>query len=224
MVVLDVADEEMPRLVVEKLRPAVEERRVVLVPLQDERGAGAPPIAAPQVLHLSTDQEPGVAPGVEQQPGGQRRSRGLAVGPRHHDRGLLRQEVLPDGLWHREDGDLPPVRLGGLDVVAERGVPHDDAVAAGGHVFGRKPPRDRNLEGVEQRGHRRIQVECASRDAVPLLGEERGERRHGRASDRHEVDGFRFRHGPRKRRESPAKAPDSGISAGQPEFDGFGIL
>ena len=27
-------------------------------------------------------------------------------------------------------------------------------------------------------------------------GEERGERRHGRASDRHEVNSFQFRHGP----------------------------
>src|SRR5262249_56969681 len=98
----------MSRLIVEKLGPAIEEGRVVLVPLQYEMGPGAVSITASEVLHLAADQKTRVAARVKKQPRGQCGSRGLAVRPGDDDGGLAGQEVFRDSLWHREDRQAPP--------------------------------------------------------------------------------------------------------------------
>ena len=170
---LDVADEEVPRLVVQELRAAVEERRVVLVALEHEVRPGAPPIAAAEVLHLAADEEARVAARVEQQPGRQRRGRRLAVRAGDDDGGLSRQQVLPHRLRQREDGQAPARRLGRLDVVAERGVPDDDGVAVRRHVLGARTPCATGIpRRLEDGRHGRVEGAVAAGDAVALL--ERG--------------------------------------------------
>ncbi len=194
VVVLDVADEEMPRLVVQELRTAVEERRVVLVALEDEGRAASAPVAVAEVAHLAADEKARIAPRVEQQPRRQRRGRRLAVRPRDDDGGPARQQVLPHGLWQGEDGQTAPRGLGRLDVVAQRRVADDDGVAIRRHVLGRKALRDRDAQLREQGGHGRVEGAVASGHDVALFPQEGGQGHHGRPAHRHEVKVTDFAH------------------------------
>ncbi len=194
VVELDVADEEVPGLVVEELGPAVEERRVVLVALEDEVRAAPAPVAPAEVLHLPADDEARVSPGVEQEPGGQGRGRRLAVRPGDDDRGLPGQQMFPDRLWQGEDRQAAAGRLGRLDVVAESGVADDDHVAVGGDVARCEALRDGDAEPLEGRRHGRVEGPVAPGDAVALLQQQGGQRDHGRPADRDEVKAADFRH------------------------------
>src|SRR6266508_4324361 len=94
----DVADEEVPGLVVEKLRSAVEEGGVVLVPLEHEVRPSSPSISAGKVFHLAADQEARVAAGIQEQPGEKSRGGRLAVSARDDDGDFSRKKVLAHSL------------------------------------------------------------------------------------------------------------------------------
>ena len=98
---LDVVQQERVRVVVQKLRTFVEERRVVFVAFDDELR----PVAELEVL-IEIERDPAddharIASGRFQQPRHQRRRRGLAVRPGHDDRMLPFDEELMDRLGHR---------------------------------------------------------------------------------------------------------------------------
>ena len=140
MIELDVADEEVLRLVVQELGAAVEERRVVLVAFEHEVGPGAAAITPAEILHLAADEEARIPSGVEEQPRRQRRGRRLAVGPRDDDRGLPRQQVLAHRLWQREDRQARGATASAASTLSrERRVPDDDHVAVGRDVLGGEP-------------------------------------------------------------------------------------
>ena len=190
MVVLDVADEEVPRLIVQKLRPAVEEGGVVFVSLEDEVRPRAAPVAPAEVAHLAPDEESGIPSRVEKQPGRQGRRRRLAVGAGDDDGNLVRQQILAHGLRQGKDGDASPRRFGGLDVVARRRVPDDDRVAVRRDVLGGKALEYRDLERFEQGRHRRIKIEVASGDPVPGFCQESRQGDHGGSADADHVKAF----------------------------------
>ena len=152
VVVLDVADEEMPRLVVQELRSPVEEGRVVLVALEDEvrarARAGSPGRGS---CDLAADEEPGIAARVEQQPGRQRRSRGLAVRPGDDDGGLAAGggTGAPPVAWRGQAG---PRRAASAASTLSRSaaLPTTTAVAVGRDVLGREPVGDGDPEALEQ--------------------------------------------------------------------------
>ena len=103
-------------------------------------------------------------------------------------------DVFPGSRYFRiacgkeRTGSCRAGRLGRLDVVPRRGVADDDDVAVRGHVVGGKASGYGDLEGLEQGGHRRIEVELAAGDAMAGLGEQGGERDHRRSADADEVD------------------------------------
>src|SRR4029077_9354801 len=80
MVILEVVQSQRARMVVHELRAFVEERRVVLVRLDDEVRSRAAARAHTEVRRHATDEKPGVAAGVLQDPRQERCGRGLAVG------------------------------------------------------------------------------------------------------------------------------------------------
>jgi hypothetical protein len=194
VVVLDVADEEVPGLVVEEFGAAVEESRVVLVALEDEVGALSAPVSAAEVLHLAAHQKARLPPRIEQKPGRQGRGRRLAVRAGDDDRGPAGQQVPPDGLWQGEDGKAAARGLGRLDVVAQGRIADDDGVAVGRDVLGRETLRDRDAELLDQGGHGRVERAVAARNAVAFLEQEGRQRDHGGAADRDEVETAVFAH------------------------------
>jgi hypothetical protein len=107
VVELDVVQQQRPGPVVQELRPPVEESRVVLVSLQEKDGPRAVAEPPAEVLHLSTDEKPGVAPRVEQEPGEESRCGRLAVRSGDHDRLFFRQEISLDRLGHGDVGKAP---------------------------------------------------------------------------------------------------------------------
>src|SRR5262252_1032239 len=96
-------------LVVQELGSAVEERRVVFVPLEDEVAAGSSAVPAAEVHHLAADQETGIPARIEEEPGEKGGRRRLTMRSRDHDGGLAGQQVLLHRLWQREDRKASPV-------------------------------------------------------------------------------------------------------------------
>jgi hypothetical protein len=80
MVVLEVVQDHGARTVVHELCALVEERRVVLIRLDDEVRPRSEPRAHAEVIRHAADQKAGVAPRMLEDPGEERGGRGLAMG------------------------------------------------------------------------------------------------------------------------------------------------
>ena len=113
---LDVVDHADVREVLEELRGLVEERAVVLVPLDHELAATSNPVAALEVLGNAADEDTGICTAVCQEPPGQRGRRRLAMRARDHDRPRPPEEVIAHGFGQRavaESCDPGPLRARG---------------------------------------------------------------------------------------------------------------
>ena len=137
---------------------------------------------------VRADEEARVAPGIEQEPGRQGRGGRLPMGSRDDHRGLSRQQVLPHGLWQREDRKAPADGFGRLDVVAKGRVPDHDRVALRGNVLRSEPRGERDPEALEGGRHGRIELAVATGDPVALLEQEGRQGDHGRPAHGHEVE------------------------------------
>ena len=116
VVELDVADHGNVRQVLQELRGLVEERAVVVVPLDDELSPAANSVAAVEVFGDTADEHAGIGAAVSQEPSGQRRRRGLAVSTRYDDRPRSPQKMIADGFRQRAVANLPgraPLRAPG---------------------------------------------------------------------------------------------------------------
>jgi hypothetical protein len=188
VVVLDAGQQQRLRPVVEELGAAVEVGGVVLVPFDDEAGAGAGMEAARQVARHAADEVARIGAALRVDPGRDGRGRRLAMGPRHHQRAAALQEEAGEGLRHGEVGDLPPLHLHRLHVVAADGV-------ADHHQVGPRLEVDRvvahgrpDAGALEQRAHRRIERAVGAADAMALLLQQTGQRRHPGTTDRQKVN------------------------------------
>jgi len=157
VVELDGPDQRRVRLVVHELRALVEECSVVLVSLDDERGTGADPVRAVEVLGEPADQEPGIAAGVVEDPGQHRGGRRLPVRAGDDDRVPAGEEALLEESGHRRVPQPPVEDLFRLGVPPPHGVADDDEIGSRVEV-----PRIVSLEDPdahlrEDRGGRRIE-------------------------------------------------------------------
>jgi hypothetical protein len=141
VVILEVVENQGARTVVHKLRALVEERRVVLIRLDDEPPSGTEARAHPEVRRHATDEKPGVAAGVLEDPRQERCGRGLAMGAGDREH--------PAPFQHLARQPLRPRRI--RQAALEQGFDHRLAarhdVADQHHVRGR-----RQLRGVEAFG------------------------------------------------------------------------
>jgi hypothetical protein len=126
---------------VHKLRALVEERRVVLIRLNDEQGSRTEARAHAEVRRHATDEKAGVAAGVLEDPGEERCGGGLAMGAGDREH--------PAPLQYLARQPLRPRRIG--QAALEQGFDHRLAachdVADQHHVRGW-----RQLRGVEAFG------------------------------------------------------------------------
>src|SRR5580700_4552843 len=89
-------------MVVEKLRPAIEKCRLVLVALDNELFATAEPVAAViEIRDYATDEKIGPAPGNTENPGEHGGGRRLAVSAGYNDRSVAADEIVFEKLRHR---------------------------------------------------------------------------------------------------------------------------
>ena len=165
----------------EELRGLVEERAVVFVAFDHEVAAFAQPIARPIVTQVSrdaADQDAGIHAAVHQQPAGERRRRGLAVGAGNHDRPRAPQKVIADRLRQRA---IPPLLLEHrlqLRVAARNGVAHDHEIDVGRDVRSVVSGEGADLFRFQKRAHRRVDVFVRSLDVAARALQQCRQRRH----------------------------------------------
>ncbi len=189
MVELDAGQDRGARAVVEELRPLVEVRRVVLVALDHE----VRPVAEPEVRVVvpgdAPDQERRIPAGGGEHVSQERRRRGLAVSPRHHDRVALPQEERPERRREAHLGEAARAHLRRLGVHPADHVPDDDEVGLDEVEVRRVVRREhRNRPGPEHVAHGRVDVLVASGHLVAGRLQHAGEGAHPRSGDADEVD------------------------------------
>ena len=166
VVELDVVDDGDVGQVLQELRGLVEERAVVLVPLDHELAAAADPVAALEVLGDAADEHARIGAAVRQQPAGQRRRGRLAVRAGDDDRARCPQEVVADGLGQRAVADLPIQHFLELGVAARDGIADDDEIEVGGDVLGAVALESRDALLQQEVAHRRVDVLVGSANVV----------------------------------------------------------
>ena len=188
---LDVVQQKRIGVVVQELRAFIEERRVVFVALDHELR----PVPELEIL-IEIERDPAndharIASRRFQQPGHQRRGRGLAVRSGHHDGMLLLDEELMNGLGHRGVRQVELQRAGRFSIRRGRHVAdHHQIGMERDEVVLRIPLENRDAEAVEVGRHRRIDVLVGAGHFVAALLQHSGERGHGSAADADEVDLF----------------------------------
>jgi hypothetical protein len=189
---LDGGDGQRARVVVQELRRLVEERRVVLVPLDDEVRPASFAKAPAEVQGVPPHQHRGVSTGGVQQEGDEARGGGLSVGAAQHDGVSARDGELVERVGERAIGQALVDGGARLGVVRPHGVADDHQVGLGlQHVLGAEALVDGDAPGREQRAHGRIQVSVRAGHAHAARVQEPRQRAHAGAGDGDEVDAAR---------------------------------
>jgi hypothetical protein len=123
VVELDRGQDRGARTVVEELRALVEVGGVVLVALDHEVRALAQEPALAEGDRHAADEQAGIAAGLGQDVGDQRRGRGLAVGAGDDDAVAAGQELLAEHRRERGQGQAALAGRRDLDVIAEWALP-----------------------------------------------------------------------------------------------------
>ena len=184
--------------VVDELAPLVEERRVVLVALQDEPGGVGESGSLSEVGRDAADQEGGVEAGVLEHPGQQGGGGGLAVGAGHHEGVLPADEALLEELRQRAVAEPVVEDVLRLGVAPGDGVADHHEVRLVGEVRLRIAGLRYDSARGEERRHRGIDdILVRSCDDEPAFAEGDGDAGHGGAADADEVDAPEIcEHGP----------------------------
>src|SRR5262245_11991490 len=221
VVELDVVDHRDVRQVLEELRRLVEEGAVVFVAFDHEVTALADTIARTALAQIScdaADQHARIDAAVCEQPPGQRRRGGLAVGPGHDDRARAPQEVLANRLGQRTVPDFPIQHLLELRVAARDRVADHDQIEIAGDVLRLVPDQSRYALGGEKVAHRWIDVLIRTADLKALALQHRGERGHRRAADTDHMDHWTAASSMMRRGRAPpttrAVTPNGSVMAG----------
>ena len=194
VVPIDVGEHRQLRREVKELWPRIEDRRGVLVALEDELAPAAPGRRGAKVARRHTQAEPGVAAGRTQDPGDQAGGRRLPRRAGHHDAKAVLGQLAPV-LGFADEADLVPSRRLGFRVAVADLVPLDDQVGLppARHVTGRVTvdPLDAGLR--QDVGRRRIGILVGAGDLVAeLLGNKR-QPRDRVSADADEVDSHQWR-------------------------------
>jgi hypothetical protein len=189
VVELDVLDQDDMGKIVQELGRLVEKRGVVFVALDDEVRAAPDPKAAGEILRDSPKHERRISPRRLEDPGEQRRRRGLSVGSGHDHRPVATNEQLFERLGQRRVAHTGVEHVFDLGIAARERVPDHDQIR-GGVPDMRRVETGENLDPqpFEERGHRRIDSVVGSGDLVACGFEHPGQGGHRRAADAGEKD------------------------------------
>jgi hypothetical protein len=192
VVELDRSDGEEMGTVVEELRAAIEERGVVLVPLDDDVRSTPVPESAWIPQRKTTDQRGWILVSLLEDPGEHRRGGGLSVGA-GYDQTLqpLSKHVMGDRFRLRDVGNPSLEDRGHLGVVSRHGVANDDPVDLVGKLLGIEADPHRDFELFEEGAHRRVEAGVDPFDPVAHGLEQPSQRSHCGASDRQKIEFLR---------------------------------
>ena len=188
VVELDRGQDRALRPVVEKLRPLVEKRGVVLVALDHEIAARAEPVVGAEVLGHPADQHRGIAPGGVEHVRHDRGRGRLAMRPGDHQDPLLAEEKMPQRLGHREIRQSALEQRLRLGIGARDDVADHDQVGRGREVLRAEAFLHLDAHPREQRSRRLVELAIGTGDAIAALGEHPGQRRHRGARDADQMD------------------------------------
>ena len=176
--------------VVHELRPLVEEGRVVLVTLDDERPTPAQPVGMFEVQRQPADEETGILSRACQQPGDHGRGGRLAVGPGDDDGMPVTEKTVGDERGHRNVGQAAVQHLFQLRVAAADRVANHDQIRGPDEMSGIEAAVD--LEPHRLQDLRRGWVQRAVRPADPATAgvKQTRQRGHAGATDADHVDVF----------------------------------
>ena len=188
MVILEVVESQRARMVVHELRAFVEERRVVLIRLDDEVRSRTEARAHAEVRRHATDEKSGVAAGVLQDPRQERGGRGLAVGAgdREHPASfqhLARQPLRPRGIRQAELEQRFDHRLAARHHVADQHHVRGRRELRGVEAFGH-----RDAERLQLRAHGRVDIAIRAADAEARGAGQGGDAAHERAADAEDMN------------------------------------
>ena len=187
VVELDVVDDQRARPVVHELGALVEERRVVLVGLDDEVLRAAEPRRDAEVARDAADQESGLQARVLENPREHARRRGLAVRSGHREHPFVAQHVLGEPLRPRRIGAAGVQQRFDDGFAARQRIADDDALDAG--IDRRLVALDElDAEARELRAHRRVDVLIGARDVVAGFFRDGRDAAHERAADAEDMD------------------------------------
>ena len=188
MIELHVSEDQRIGKVVQELRTLVEEGRVVLVALDDERARGAQLKAGAEVLRHAADQERRLERRIF--------ARGNLVNPRQHaggggfavragddERLAAGEELLAQQRGHRSEGNALVEHAFHFGIAARERIADDDEVGRGIEIRFGVGLQDRNAERAKQVAHGRIGRLVGAGDAMALQLQQAGQRGHGRAAD-----------------------------------------
>ena len=191
MIELDVVDDGDVGQVFEEFGGLVEERAVVLVPLDHEIAALTDPVARSVIAEVSrdaADEHAGIDTAMRQQPAGERRRRRLAMRAGNDDRARTPQEVFADRLGKRAVANLSIEHFFELGVPARDRVADHDEIQITTDVLGAVADEDGHTLGSEELAHRRIDVLIRPSHVEAFALQHRRKRRHSRAADADEVN------------------------------------
>ena len=184
------------RMVVQKFRPLVEKRGIVLVAFEDKFVSAAQAEAAPKIFGHAADQEIRMPPGVMQNPGKHGRRRGFSMRAGDDERIVARQKEFLERLRKRTIRNFAIEDRFDFRIAARQRIAEDNDVRRGIEIGGVESVRPANPQAVEQRRRGRINAGVRARHAMSAFGQHSGERRHGRAADSRKMK----MHGPRHAR------------------------
>ena len=157
-------------VVVQKLRPAIEERSLILVAFDDEFFAAAQAVAAfAEIRRHAANQKIRAPPGDMKNPREHGRGRGLAVGSGHHDRSVPRNEIFFEQLRHRAVRQFFVENIFDLRISARDDIPHHTQVRRGLQIFFAEAFVPGNFQRIEQGRGRRIHIHVGAGHVKPAF-------------------------------------------------------
>ena len=205
---VDVREHRQLRCEVQKLRSTIEDRRSVLIALEDEFTPAAPGGGRSQIFRGHAQPKPGISTGAAQDPGDEAGGRRLTGRSRHHDPKAVGRQLTPVFRLADQPDVQPPGRLGfGIAFPHLVALNHQVRFSPSGHVA-RGVAVDPLDPSIRQDVRRRwIRVLVRAGDVVAkLLGHQR-QPGDGITADADEVNPHQWRVTPSRRPATCAAAP-----------------
>ena len=185
-----VVDDRDLGLVMDELAALVEEGGVVFVALDDEPFAVGEARALREIVRDAADEIARVQAVVLEDPGEQRGRRRFAMRARDHERAFAADEVFAQQFRQRAMAQLVIQHVFRLRIAARDGVADHDEVRLVRQVGLGIAIHHRQFLRGQERSHRLIHILVGPGHGEPFVEQRARGRRHGRAADAHEMDGF----------------------------------
>src|SRR3984957_17181927 len=182
-------------MIVKKFRPAIPERRLVLVPFENKFVAIFKPVTLPEIFGHAANEKIRLAPRNMKNPRKHRRCRGLAMSAAHYDRMLSRQKLFFQHFRQRSIRNLAIEHFLKFRIPARDDVPDHNQIRLRIEMLRIKTVKERNPHALEKRRGRRIHSRIRAGNAPAFLSQHSGQRRPPPPADSNYLNVIPFCHG-----------------------------